>query len=759
LNKKCYLAVEQRMLYGIFLRSLIRCLPLAALLGSAILTAQESMVIPKLPSEPVLDGNLFEPVWDQLEAIELVTCLPNAGDPPSQPSSFKIGYTEKYLFFAVFNYDSEPDKIQSSSKIRDEMELNNDWCGLSLDVYHDGENALNFSTSPAALRLDMQIINDGEGDFPLNSDWNTLWEVETQTTDEGWFAEFRIPLSSLRYQVTDNKVKMGLSVFRYINRYSEWQTFPEISDQWGFWSWTKVSRFREAEMRDVQAVNPLYFSPYLLGGVQQACEMNEEGTAYPKETTWKGSAGIDVKYGLAKNLTLDLTVNTDFAQVEADDQKINLTRYSLFFPEKRQFFMERANVFDFSFGEEGQFFYSRTIGLYEGQQVPIWGGGRITGRAGKWDLGAMSLQTGSLKDGDREQILGSENHAVVRMRRQLPLNKNSYVGFMGNSKIDGSGLEYAGAGLDAILNLKGNTYLKLAWAQTVDSSNQGMCSLDQSRQLLLLQRRVYDGFSYDLGYERAGSEYNPEMGFEFRSDFTKLSHNLRYGFIPPAGTRLARQQFMVKGNYYFNNADGTLETVEVIPLYTFTTRKSAELTVHPLCTFDHVRDSFDLSDEITIQPGRYQNAGLSFNYMTSFVKMYYTGIEIYSGSYYGGWRNSFTLSPVLNINNSWRFNITYSFNRIDFSQTDQVYLAHLIQFKLTYMYSTKLSASSYIQYNSLTGSFYINARIRYNPREGNDLYLVYNDAMNSNRYVYDPVLPVSDLRALLIKYTHSFRIR
>jgi hypothetical protein len=742
------------------LRFLSACfLPLVILFPQTGLIAQEVLHIPELDSEPVLDGNPYEPAWEKIEAIKLVTCLPNSGAHPSQPSSFKIGYTDQYLFFAAFNYDSEPEKIQSSSKIRDEMQLNNDWCGLSLDVYLDRETALNFSTTPAALRLDMQLLNDGEGAFPANPDWNALWEVVTQTTEEGWFAEFRIPLSTLRYQVTGQKVTMGLAAFRYIPRYSEWQTYPQISDEWGFWSWAKVSRYHLAELHGVKSINPLYFSPYVLGGFQQSAGLNDEGTAYNNEHTWKREIGMDVKYGLAKNMTLDLTVNTDFAQVEADDQEINLTRYSLFFPEKRQFFMERANIFEFSFGNEGQLFYSRTIGLHEGRQVPIWGGGRLTGRAGKWDLGFMSLQTGTLADAQGETILGTKNQSVARVRRQIPLNKNSYVGFMGTSKIGTEGDYNVGAGLDAILNLSGNTYLKAAWAQTADSSVSNPLHPDNARHEILLERRVYDGFSYGLSYERAGAAYNPGLGFEFRGDFTKIMHRTGYGVIAPAKSALARQQFTLTGTYYFRNSDGSLETAVMKPLYTFFTRNAAELYIYPTYTFDDVRDAFSLSDEITIQPGRYHNVGMAADYFTSAEKMYYASFSAYSGSYYGGWRNSFNIYQLLSLKNTWRFELDYYFYHINFRETEQLYRSQLIRLKLTYMYSTKLSAASYIQYNSLTRKFYINARFRYNPREGNDLYLVYNDAMNPYRKEYDPVLPLTDLRAILIKYTHTFRIR
>ncbi|MBN1133122.1 MAG: carbohydrate binding family 9 domain-containing protein [Bacteroidales bacterium] len=731
----------------------------AILLTVSQLLAQEPLIIPKMTLDPELDGNLSEPAWDDLTAIPLVMHSPVAGNVPTERSEFKLGYTDQYFYFAAYNYDSEPDKIQSTSKKRDEMNLNNDFCAISLDTYSDHENALSFCTNPAGARLDMQIMNDGKGAWPVNEDWNAIWEVEIRENEKGWFAEFRIPLSTLRYQVIDGKVEMGLSVFRYVARYSEAYVYPAISNKWGFWSFVKVSQFQPVEIHDIKSINPILFSPYLLGGFQQSFIQNDAGNDYEAKRTWKRTAGMDIKYGLAKNVTLDLTVNTDFAQVEADNQEINLTRYSLFFPEKRQFFMERANVFDFNFGEEGQLFYSRRIGLFEGQSVPIWGGGRLTGRAGKWDLGLMSLQTGFL-EGNSGRILETANHSVIRTRRQVALNKNSYLGFMGTSKIERYGIYNLGYGFDAILNLKGDTYLKIAWAQTADSDSPNkMFSLDPSRYLVFLERRNYKGFSYGLSYERSGRSYNPEMGFEFRQDFTRFGQTVSYGIVPDEDSWQTRSQFSLDGEYYFRNGDGSLETINLSPSYYFSSRKNTELMIVIPFKYDDVLYSFDLSDEITIAEGQYRNIGINGSYSTSAEKRLITTLGAYSGKYYGGWRNSASVSPSLSIGSSWRLSLSYYFYRIDFSEPEQVYRSHLMRFRVWYMFSTKLSAMGFVQYNSLNQKFYVNLRFRYNPREGNDLYIVYNDLLNTGRDDFTPELPFSDKRIIMIKYTHTFRVR
>jgi hypothetical protein len=721
--------------------------------------AQAAVSIQKIGSEPYLDGNPFEQSWEDVEERPLFMLNPYDELPPSERTSFKIAYSEKYLFVAGFLYDSAPDKIQSTSKRRDDMQLNNDWFGFSLDTYFDKENALDFSTTPVGLRLDMQIFNDGQGDFPVNPDWNVIWDVKTSITDKGWFAEFRIPLSSLRYQVVDGKVTMGLAAFRYIARESEWDTWPEMSNEFGFWSWAKVSNFQTVEFTEIKSVNPLYFSPYVLGGFQQEYLLNEQGSAYEREDVLQRNIGMDVKYGLAKNLTLDLTVNTDFAQVEADDQEVNLTRYSLFFPEKRQFFMERSNVFDFQFGGEGRLFYSRTIGLFDGNQIPLWGGGRLTGRMGDWDIGVLSMQTGSFEEAG-ERILETSNHSVLRTRRKLPLNKNSYAGFMLTSLYEKSGRHNMGLGLDAILNLTGNTYLNVKLAGTYDEeSGENESLLDPTRYQLTLENRTFKGLSYVLHYERAGKNYDPAMGFEFREDFRKMGHHTTWGIIAPEKSRILRMSFGFNGDYFFRNSDNSLETLIVSPAFTMVSKNSEEMSISIPYNQDDVREGFELSDDIFIVPGLYRYVGLKAYYNTSTEKTFFTEFSAYSGTYYGGWQNSISVSPNLSVGNTWKFSGSYQFYRINFSEMNQLYQTHLVRFKAWYMYSTKLSAYANVQFNTLNNSFFINAKIRYNHREGNDLYIVFNDALNTDRMAHVPRLPISDQRTILFKYTHTFRVR
>jgi hypothetical protein len=722
-------------------------------------------VIQKFEGEPSLDGSPFESAWDKISTRELIMLNPISGNTPSQKSEAKVGYTDRYLYVAGYMYDNEPDKIRSKSKKRDETNMTNDFFGIILDTYNDNENAVFFTTTPSALRTDAQIFNDGQAppeSVPMQTSWNSVWEVETIVNDKGWFAEMRIPLSSLRYNITDNKVVMGLGFFRYLSRLAEWDTWPKISNEWGFWSWAKASQFKDVEISGIKSINPLYFSPYVLGGVEWKSSLNETESAYTTSTGWEWQAGLDAKVGLTKSMTLDLTVNTDFAQVEADDQQVNLTRFSLFFPEKRQFFLERSSIFDFKFGNTGQLFYSRKIGLYEDQIVPIWGGGRLTGRTGPWDIGVMSLQTGYLKDESTgENILLSENNSVARLRRKIAINSNSYVGSLFTSKFDAYGKYNLSYGIDGIINISRNDYLNVNLASTTESDLEPGKKLSElSKVFLQWERRSYKGFSYDFNYTRSGNSYNPALGFEYRSDFTRYESMFSYGFIPGDKSKhLNQHQFRLDAYSFIRNTDNIAETVNIEPSYSFVTKKNHTLSVGIPLSFENDIDTFYLSDDVYVPAGSYSFNEFMLYYSSPSIDQGFLTSYCTVGKFYDGWINSFNVSPSFTPGASWVVSMSYGFNDIKFKERDQSFLSHLFMFKVLYMYSTKVSASSFIQFNNQIDKIIWNARLRYNPKEGNDFYLVYNDYLNSSRSDYMPKMPVSSLRTILVKYTHTFRIR
>ena len=372
------------------------------------------VIIQRLDGPITLDGLSDEAAWKKIEPFEHVKHLPNFGEEAADRTVALIAFDDDYIYLAGRLYDTDPSKIQGLTKQRDTSNPSNDFFGILIDCFCDKENALAFFTTPAGLRWDANVANDAEMiglRAPVNMSWNTFWDVAVAQNGEGWFVEMRIPLSSLRFQDRNGRVVMGIITWRWIPRKNEVHTFPAIRPDAGFRPSWKPSRAQEVVLEGIRSRKPFYIAPYALGGHARSYRLNDQETDYSRVDDAVTELGLDVKWGLSSNLTMDLTVNTDFAQVEADSIQVNLTRFSLFYPEKRIFFLERSSNFEFSFGGQDRLFYSRRIGLYSGDAVRIYGGARLVGRVGGWDLGILNMQTAAIAE------LPSENFGVFRIRR------------------------------------------------------------------------------------------------------------------------------------------------------------------------------------------------------------------------------------------------------------------------------------------------------------------------------------------------------
>ncbi len=341
--------------------------------------AQERYIIPKIDAEIVFDCKPDEEIWLEIPSLPFIMHQPVYGKEPSEKTECMIFFNDDYLYVGANIYYTDISFMASVGKQRDYFSMKCDWFGIHLDSFNDNENGMAFYTNPNGLRFDATVKNDASAGLEdINISWNTFWDVSTSHDHGGWYMEMRIPVSSLRFQDEDGFVEMGLTVVRFIPKKSEVITFPPIDPKHENSYW-KPSLAAPIELIGLRPGKPIYLTPYLIGGIQQNHFLNEAETSYEREITPKLDAGLDFKYGLTKNLTLDLTLNTDFAQVEADEQQINLTRYSIFFPEKRPFFLEKSDVFDFDLLGGNKLFYSRRIGLHEGSVVRIIGGARVTG--------------------------------------------------------------------------------------------------------------------------------------------------------------------------------------------------------------------------------------------------------------------------------------------------------------------------------------------------------------------------------------------
>jgi hypothetical protein len=340
--------------------------------------SQETVKIKRITNPIDFDGIPNDTTWKTLDLFTMTMHKPNYGDRPSEKSEVRIGYDNEFLWIGASLYMEDASKIFAVTKKRDEMLFGYDAFGIMLDTYNDKENSLAFFTTPTGSRSDFAVFNDAAGGGPdpfaaMNTSWNTFWDVKITRDDKGWYVEMRIPFSSLKFKPENDKVFMGLIISRNISANNETDTYPAIDPKYGFLATYKPSLAQTIELEGTRPSRPVYISPYVIGGFSRDWSFNEEETGYVKEDNPQYNAGIDIKYNINSNLTLDLTANTDFAQVEADDQQVNLTRYSLFFPEKRMFFQERSSLFDFSLGgHSDNLFYSRNIGIADGEPIRIF---------------------------------------------------------------------------------------------------------------------------------------------------------------------------------------------------------------------------------------------------------------------------------------------------------------------------------------------------------------------------------------------------
>jgi hypothetical protein len=713
---------------------------------------QEILTIPKIPSGIIFDGVPDEAAWKSVPEIKMIMQSPVFMNAPTEKSEIKIGYDDQYIYFSAILHYKNPADMRPIGKKRDFDQPVCDWLGLILDSFNDRQNAVGFFTNPNGLRADANIKNDATV-MPddMNFSWNTFWDVKTRIRDSSWTAEFRIPISSLRFQSTDGKTQMGLLIFRYIPAKNEMLTYPVVSPDYANSIW-KPSLSAGVVFEGLKPKKPLYLTPYVTAGFSQTSELNESGTAYKMNSTPKFDAGFDVKYSLTNNLTMDLTVNTDFAQVEADDQKINLTRYSLYFPEKRVFFQEKPDAFDFSFLEGSNLFYSRRIGIYDGSPVRIYGGTRLTGRLNKWDIGMLDMQTAAYEENP------SENFGVFRAKREL-FNQNSFAGGMLTTRLGMNGNYNIVYGIDGQFRVTGDDYLIAKLAQTFekDSANK-ILDLNPSRLFLEWQRRNQKGFSYDFLMNYSGTAFNPGIGFETRDNFEGANVILRYGWFPGEKASIRFQSISLTSVNIWSTLTSLHQTSNAKLMWQYEAKKGYMGYIAAVFNLEDLSDTLSLgNDEIFVPQGRYTFANIMTQFTMSSSHAIGGNFLLDAGSFYDGWKISFAAQPLVNIGSSLNLGLTYNLDIVQFKSRNQSLTNHIAGIKGLLTLTTKTSLSAYIQYNTAVDKILTNIRFRYNPKEGNDFYIVYDEGLNTSLAREVPALPWSSGRNILLKYTYTFQ--
>jgi hypothetical protein len=459
-----------------------------------------------------------------------------------------------------------------------------------------------------------------------------------------------------------------------------------------------------------------------------------------------------VQHALTDNLNADFTLFTDFAQVEADNQVVNLSRFSLFFPEKRKFFLERASIFDFQTDLNNNMFYSRRIGINDGEMIPLWGGIRLVGRMDSWDVGFLNLQ--SREAGD----FASENFGVLRLRRNV-FNQRSYLGGMMTSRIGLDGKRNIVYGIDGIINMFRQDYLQVNLAQSWDTGDStGIGMYDRSRMYLMWEKRIINGFGYRFSYSSVGQNYNPGLGFEQRYNFSQFGDRIFYSWFAPEKSSLRQTVVTLQGGISLNNSTREPETSTLALESKWVWKRGSGLTVKVENLLDNVPAVFNLSDADTITPGRYSNTILGITHTSVPAGMFQAETNVKAGTFYGGNLGLISLSARVIFSKYFEMLAFYEYSHIKFPDRDDPFVSHVARLNMTTSLNVKLSLSGFVQINSLQELSSLNFRLRYNPIDGNDLYLVYNEALNNHPRQSLRNYPVSDSRIIMVKYIHTFRL-
>jgi hypothetical protein len=713
----------------------------------ALAATEDPMPLSRLEGHVEIDGRPDEPAWQAVAPLPLTMYAPTHRGTPSERTEIRVAYDDEALYVAGWFFDSNPGGIRVNSLYRDRWN-GDDALAIYVDAFNDNTNAKWFGVTPAAMRFDLLVSEDGAKN---NESWDGHWDAKTSVTGEGWFAEVRIPFSTLGFQAVQGRAVMGLTVTRLVSRTGERVTFPDIDPRFEF---RAPSKAQDVVLDGVKSRTPIHLTPYAVAGLERALRRSPSNATWSREQDFAPDVGADLRYALSGTLTLDVTANTDFAQVEADEQQVALDRFPLFFPEKRRFFQEGSGLFDFETTGGGRLFHSRRIGLTEDRQpVPVWGGARMVGRIGAWDVGALDMQTGRLG------TTPAENFGVLRLQRGV-FNPFSRLGVLATTRA-GGGRHNVALGADGLFRMKGDEYLTLKWAGTIDDADpRGTGVLDRSLLNARWQQRAQRGLAYTVDALRVGAHHRPEVGFLPRSDITTVNAFGNWFFYTD-GHRYFRRFYPGAAAFQtLRNADRTLETGTWAVWVQWDAKAGGGGWIEPKLFREDVRAPFQIGD-LTIPAGRYTFADLQLVYNMPTGARLRTGVDARAGTFFDGTRAQVIVTPTWNLSRHLEVGGSYQLTRLRFKQRGQADDIHLARLQVRAALDARASANAFVQYNSTTDRVDVNVRLRYNVTEGTDLWLVYDEGLVTDRV--DELgaagglrAPLSASRAILFKCTYTF---
>jgi hypothetical protein len=707
-------------------------------------------------AEPMsIDGVLDEPFYRSTSSIpNLIQSVPDVGAAPTERTESWIGFDDDNVYVAARLWDSEPESEWTANEMRRDASTirSNDNFGVFLDTYYDRRNSVGLYLTPLGGFADLQMTNESSPNF----DWNAVWDIRTGRFDGGWTVEIAIPFKSLRYRAGREQV-WGIQLRRLVVRKNEWShltNLPLSVAGNGTGGILRVSMYGTlVGIEAPPASMNIEIKPYGISGIQSDLTVEP---AIDNDTY--ADVGLDIKYGITENVTADLTFNTDFAQVEVDEQQVNLTRFSLFFPEKREFFLENRGIFDFGRGGGGggfgggrapTLFYTRRIGLQGGEAIPILAGGRVTGKIGAVNVGVLSIQTDDVPNVGA----ASTNFSVVRIRRDIFARSGIGVLFANRSEAVLSGGSNQTYGADAAFSFLQDASLVGYYART---QTEGLTGNDQSYQA----RLGYNGDKWgtQLDHLLVGDDFNPEIGFLRRRGFRQSSASARWSPRPESIGWIRQLTFQGNFNYFENEQAGFVESRDAGGRFQIELENSDRFSINFTDNYENLVQDTRISGA-TIPAGRYRFRDVQVGYNFGPQRRISGNLSVLRGTFYTGEITSVRLTrgriqilPQLSVEPS------VEFNWIDLPDQQSFpgeFNQHVARTRVTYSLTPRTFLSGLVQYNTRSDALSGNFRLRWEWAPGSELFVVYTEERNT--VALDRWGGLSN-RGLVIKVTRLFRL-
>ena len=637
--------------------------------------------------------------------------------------------------------DSEPGQQIATELRRDNRGLvRNDSLSIAIDTFYDRRNGFIFQTSPIGTVRDQVVV-----DNVLNESWNTVWEVRSTRSDIGWVTEMTIPFKSLRYAESGPQV-WGFNARRIVPWKNEVSTLSAVPASYGMGGGNRLNVAGTlVGIETPQASKNLELKPYAISSLS-----DDNTGAVPVANELKKDVGFDFKYGLTRGLIFDATVNTDFAQVEEDLQQVNLTRFSLFFPEKREFFLEGQGIFAFGGasldGRRGGtsreipiLFFSRRIGLNQGLSVPVVAGGRLTGRVGAYSIGAINVQT----DDDPDAGAVQTNFTVLRLKRNIL--RRSFIGALVTHRAPAGGEANSAVGLDASFAFFDNVSFNGYYARTTPSDAGGDASYRGNFN--------YGGDRYGFQAEHLmiGEAFSPEVGFVRRTDFRRSYLQARFSPRTRSSRLIRKLSWQASLDYIENAGRTTVLNRDAVGQFNIEFNSSDMLRFEVTRAFELIPNDFDISSGVVVPEGGYTSQNVNASYTLGQQHKVSGTVSASRGSLYDGTKSEASYSGYIGFNSLVALEPSMNLAWVDLPGGD--FVARVLTMRTIVTPTARMLLSSLIQFNAGDHTLSSSVRLRWEYRPNSEFFVVYSDGRDTS----GPNGPALLNRSLAVKITRLLR--